>query len=225
MEEVRTYFLIILSAITIICLELVRNSMGIREALTHSTFQVASIMTTTGFATTDFNQWTALSRTILVLLMFIGACAGSTGGGIKVSRLLIAMKTITKEIGSYLHPRSVKKIKLDGKAVEQESLQAIHVYFITFFVIFIFSVFAISLEEKDLITNFTAVAATINNIGPGLEMVGPTANFAHFTLFSKWVLMFDMLAGRLELFPMLMLFVPQVWKDFFTRYDRSSKEE
>lgn len=217
MEEVRTYLLLIIASIAVICMELVHNSMGIFEALTHSTFQVASIITTTGFATTDFNEWTALSRTILVLLMFVGACAGSTGGGIKVSRFLIALKTIAKEIGSYLHPRSVKKIKLDGKSIDQEVMQAIHVYFITFFVIFIFSVFAISLEEKDLITNFTAVAATINNIGPGLEMVGPTANFGHFNIFSKWVLMFDMLAGRLELFPMLMLFVPQIWKEFFTR--------
>ena len=225
LEEVRAYLLIIIASITVICLELLRSSMSLWEALRHSTFQVASIITTTGFATTDFNEWTALSRTILILLMFIGACAGSTGGGIKVSRFLIAIKTITKEIGSYLHPRSVKRIKLDGKPIEQEVMQAIHVYFITFFVIFIFSVFAISLEEKDLITNFTAVAATINNIGPGLEMVGPTSNFGHFNVFSKWVLMFDMLAGRLELFPMLMLFVPQIWKDFFTRYSINNKEE
>lgn len=225
MEEVRAYLLIIITSVAVIFIELVHNSMEIFEALTHSTFQVASIITTTGFATTDFNEWTALSRTILVLLMFVGACAGSTGGGIKVSRFLIAIKTITKEIGSYLHPRSVKKIKLDGKPIEQDVMQAIHVYFITYFVIFIFSVLAISLEEKDLITNFTAVAATINNIGPGLEMVGPTANFGHFNIFSKWILMFDMLAGRLELFPMLMLFVPQVWQDFFTRYDNRSKEE
>ena len=195
------------------------------EALRHSAFQVASIITTTGFATTDFNQWTALSRTILVLLMFIGACAGSTGGGIKVSRFLIVMKTVFREINSYLHPRSIKKVKMDGKPIEHEVLRATNVYFITFFVIFVFSVLAVSLEEKDLITNFTAVAATINNIGPGLEMVGPTANFSHFNIFTKWVLMFDMLAGRLELFPMLMLFVPQIWKDFFTRFDNRVEEE
>lgn len=222
MEEVRAYLLIIAVAIGIICIELVKNSMGFFEALTHSTFQVASIITTTGFATADFNQWSALSRTILVLLMFIGACAGSTGGGIKVSRFLIAMKTISKEITSYLHPRSVKKVKLDGKPVEHEVLRAINVYFITFFVIFVFSVLAVSLEEKDLVTNFTAVAATFNNIGPGLEMVGPTANYGHFNNFTKWVLIFDMLAGRLELFPLLMLFVPQIWKDFFTRNNKQT---
>lgn len=225
MEEIRAYLLIIVAAIAVITMELIHGSMAIGEALRHSAFQVASIITTTGFATTDFNQWTALSRTILVLLMFIGACAGSTGGGIKVSRFLIVMKTVFREINSYLHPRSIKKVKMDGKPIEHEVLRATNVYFITFFVIFVFSVLAVSLEEKDLITNFTAVAATINNIGPGLEMVGPTANFSHFNIFTKWVLMFDMLAGRLELFPMLMLFVPQIWKDFFTRFDNRVEEE
>ncbi len=217
MEEIRAYLLIILASVTVIFFELINHSMSVFEALRHSAFQVASIITTTGFATADFNQWTALSRTILVLLMFIGACAGSTGGGIKVSRFILVLKTIVKEIGSYLHPRNVKKIKLDDKPVEHEVMRATNVYFITFFVLFVFSVFAVSLEEKDLVTNFTAVAATINNIGPGLEMVGPTANFSHFNIFTKWVLIFDMLAGRLELFPMLMLFVPQIWKDFFAR--------
>lgn len=222
MEEIRAYLIIIVAAISIITIELVNNSMAVWDALRHSTFQVASVMTTTGFATADFNQWTALSRTILVLLMFIGACAGSTGGGIKVSRFILVIKTVFKEIGSYLHPRSVKKINLDGKPVEHEIMRATNVYFITFFVLFVFSVLVVSLEEKDLVTNFTAVAATINNIGPGLEMVGPTANFAHFNPFTKWVLMFDMLAGRLELFPMLMLFVPQIWKDFFARTGKSA---
>lgn len=198
--------------------------MSILDALRHSTFQVASIITTTGFATADFNQWTALSRTILVLLMFIGACAGSTGGGIKVSRFLLVIKTVFKEISSYLHPRNVKKINLDGKPIEHEVMRATNVYFITFFVIFVASLLVVSLEEKDLVTNFTAVAATINNIGPGLELVGPTANFSHFNIFTKWVLMFDMLAGRLELFPMLMLFVPRIWKDFFSHSDKQEKE-
>ncbi len=220
MEEIRAYLLIIIASIGVIFIELLNNSMSIFDALTHSTFQVASIITTTGFATADFNQWTALSRTILILLMFIGACAGSTGGGIKVSRFILVLKTVIREIGSYLHPRNVKKIKLDDKPVEHEVMRATNVYFITFFVLFAFSVLAVSLEEKDLVTNFTAVAATINNIGPGLEMVGPTANFSHFNLFTKWVLIFDMLAGRLELFPMLMLFVPRIWMDFFSRTNK-----
>lgn len=224
MEEVRAYLLIIIAAVTVITLELIHGSMALWEALRHAAFQVASIITTTGFATADFNEWSALSRSILVLLMFIGACAGSTGGGIKVSRFLIVIKTVFREIKSYLHPKSIKKIKMDGKPVEHEIMRSTNVYFITFLVIYIFSVLAVSLEEKDLITNFTAVAATINNIGPGLELVGPTANYSHFGIFTKWVLMFDMLAGRLELFPMLMLFVPQVWKDFFTHYDNRVEE-
>ena len=224
MEEVRAYIGIILAAIAIIFVELVRNSMGIFEALTHAAFQVGSIITTTGYATTDFNNWTEASRTVLVLLMFIGACAGSTGGGIKVSRFITVFKTIFKEINSYIHPRSVKKIKMDGKPIEHEIMRATNVYFITFLSLFIISIFIISLEEKDLITNFTAVAATINNIGPGLEMVGPTQNFAHFSVLSKYVLMFDMLAGRLELFPMLLLFVPTIWKEFFT-HNSSQKQK
>jgi len=216
MEEVRAYLGIIIAAVGIIFIELIRTSMNAADALRHAAFQVGSIITTTGFATTDFNEWTEASRTILVLLMFIGACAGSTGGGIKVSRFITVIKTVFKEINSYIHPKSIKKIKMDGKPIEHEVMRATNVYFITFFVLFVFSLFVISLEEKDLITNFTAVAATINNIGPGLEMVGPTQNFAHFAPLSKYVLMFDMLAGRLELFPMLLLFVPTIWKEFFT---------
>ncbi len=216
MEEVRAYFGIIIAAVGIIFIELIRTSMSVADALRHAAFQVGSIITTTGFATTDFNEWTEASRTILVLLMFIGACAGSTGGGIKVSRFITVIKTVFKEINSYIHPKSIKKIKMDGKPIEHEVMRATNVYFITFFVLFVFSLFVISLEEKDLITNFTAVAATINNIGPGLDMVGPTQNFAHFAPLSKYVLMFDMLAGRLELFPMLLLFVPTIWKEFFT---------
>ena len=226
MEEVRAYLGIIFTATGIIFIELIRSSTGIFEALTHALFQVGSIITTTGYATADFNEWTEVSRTILVLLMFIGACAGSTGGGIKVSRFITVFKTVFKEINSYIHPRSIKKIKMDGKPIDHETMRATNVYFITFLSLFILSLFVISFEEKDLITNFTAVAATINNIGPGLEMVGPTQNFAHFSPLSKYVLMFDMLAGRLELFPMLLLFVPTIWKEFFTHNpDKEKKKE
>lgn len=226
MEEVRAYLGIIFTATGIIFIELICSSMGIFEALTHALFQVGSIITTTGYATADFNEWTEVSRTILVLLMFIGACAGSTGGGIKVSRFITVFKTVFKEINSYIHPRSIKKIKMDGKPIDHETMRATNVYFITFLSLFILSLFVISFEEKDLITNFTAVAATINNIGPGLEMVGPTQNFAHFSPLSKYVLMFDMLAGRLELFPMLLLFVPTIWKEFFTHNpDKEKKKE
>ncbi|MGN0132152.1 MAG: TrkH family potassium uptake protein [Lachnospiraceae bacterium] len=216
MEEVRYYFLIIVAATGIIFIEILDRCSSAFDALTQAAFQVGSIITTTGFSTTDFNLWPQTSKTILVLLMFIGACAGSTGGGIKVSRFVVLFKTIIKELNSYIHPKSIKKIKIDGKPVEHEVVRSINVYFITFMIIFSVSVLAISFEGKDLITNFTAVAATINNIGPGLEMVGPTQNFGMFSGFSKYVLMFDMLAGRLELFPLLILFHPAIWKDLFT---------
>lgn len=217
MSEVRCYFIIIFAAIGIIFFNILGTAGGVLDALRHASFQVASIITTTGFSTIDFNLWSQTARTVLVLLMFIGACAGSTGGGIKVSRLIILMKTMAKELNSYIHPKSIRKIKMDGKPVEHEVVRAINVYFITFVLIFSASVFLVSFEDKDLVTSFTAVAATINNIGPGLELVGPTQNFGGFTVFTKYVLMFDMLAGRLELFPLLILFHPAIWKDLFTR--------
>ena len=152
------------------------------------------------------------------MLMFCGACAGSTGGGIKVSRLLIAGKTVVKELRSYIHPKIITKVKMDGKPIEHEVVRATNVYVMTFVVIFTASVFALSFEGHDLVTNFTAVAATINNIGPGLELAGPTQNFGLFSMLTKYVLMFDMLAGRLELFPLLILFHPAVWKDLHTTH-------
>ena len=217
MEEVRVYFLVILSAIGIIFLNILDTCASAFDALTHAAFQVGSSITTTGYSSVDFNLWPQASKTVLVLLMFIGACAGSTGGGIKVSRFILLIKTIIKELNSYIHPKSVKKIKMEGKPVEHEVVRSTNVYFITFMVLFSASVLAISFEGKDLITNFTAVAATINNIGPGLEMAGPTQNFGHFSIFSKYVLIFDMLAGRLELFPLLILFHPAAWKDLLAK--------
>ena len=219
MEEVRWYFIIVAAA-TGVCFLGIMDEYGTFEALTHATFQVATIITTTGFATVDFNFWHSASKTVLVLLMFCGACAGSTGGGIKVSRIIVFVKSAVKEVGSYIHPRSVKRVKVEGKPVEHEAIRSINVYLTTYVVIFALSVFAISLEGKDLITTFTSVAATINNIGPGLELVGPSASFAHMTDLSKWVLIFDMLAGRLELFPMLILFHPTIWKQAFQRKAR-----
>lgn len=214
MEEVKYYFLIILAAIAIIAFEILDTSAGVLDALTHASFQVASIITTTGFSTVDFNMWSQACKTILVMLMFVGACAGSTGGGIKVSRFVILIKTVTKELNSYIHPKSIKKINFEKKMVEHEVVRATNVYFITYMLLFAASVLLIAFEGRDLVTNFTAVAATINNIGPGLEMVGPSHNFGMFTPFSKYVLMFDMLAGRLELFPLLLLFHPALWRDF-----------
>ena len=192
-------------------------SEGVFDALRHALFQVASIITTTGFATVDFNLWSETARTVLVLLMFIGACAGSTGGGIKVSRFIVMIKAVAKELNAYIHPKSIKKIKMDGKPVENDVIRSINVYICTFFIIFAVSVFAVSLEGKDMVTTFTAVATAINNVGPGLELVGPTQNFGGLTPFSKVVLMFDMLAGRLELFPLLIMFNPLMWKEVLGR--------
>ena len=216
MEEVRWYFIIILASTAIIFPTLL-GTYAPFEALTHAAFQVGTIITTTGFATADFDLWSSLAKTVLVLLMFIGACAGSTGGGIKVSRIIVLIKSAIKEVDSYIHPRSIKRVKVEGRPVEHEAIRSINVYLTTYVLIFVLSVFLISLEGKDLVTTFTSVAATFNNIGPGLELVGPTGSYVHMTDLSKWVLIFDMLAGRLELFPMLILFHPTIWKQLFQR--------
>lgn len=211
-SEWKIYLGIIFVAAGIIVADTWGMFASLGDALNKAFFQVGTIITTTGFATHDFNSWPELSRTILVLLMFIGACAGSTGGGIKISRLTIWVKTILKELDVIVHVRNVKKVKLDGKAVEHEVIRSVNVYFAAYLLVFVASVFLITFDEMDLVTNFTAVAATLNNIGPGLEMVGPTGNFSVFSGFSKLVLIFDMLAGRLELFPLLILLAPSTWK-------------
>ena len=178
MEEVRWYFVIIFLSVFVIFTDLMQFYPSLGDAIRDAFFQVAAIITTTGFATADFNLWSATSKSTLVLLMFVGACAGSTGGGLKVSRLMILIKTIFKELTSYTHPKSIVKIKMDDKPIEHEVVRSANVYFITYMIIFVVSVFCLTFENKDLVTVFTAVAATFNNIGPGLEMVGPTANFA-----------------------------------------------
>ena len=211
-EEARCYILIILAATAIIAWRLIPEGMSIEETVRHSFFQVSSIITTTGFATANFDLWPQAAKVILVLLMFIGACAGSTGGGIKVSRVMILAKTVKKEIMIYIHPNSVKKIKMEGKMVSHETLRATNVFFITYILIFVASVFLLSFEDHSLETSFTAVVATFNNIGPGLAEVGPAGNFSGFTDFSKYVMIFDMLAGRLELYPILMIFHMGMWK-------------
>lgn len=217
MSEVKCYFVIVAISTGIIFSQIYGKTLGVWDALRHSAFQVATIITTTGFSTADFDLWSQTAKTVLVILMFVGACAGSTGGGIKVSRFIITIKTVFKELHSYIHPKSIKKINMDGKPIEHEVIRSTNVYFITFLLIFVTSVFLVSFEGYDLTTNFTAVAATINNIGPGLNLVGPTHNFSHFSVFSKYVLMLDMLCGRLELFPMLILFHPTLWRDLLTK--------
>ena len=210
--EVWAYLGIIAASILVITIQVLPGFETVYQAFHHTAFQVSSIITTTGYSTADFNEWNALSKTILVLIMFVGACAGSTGGGIKVSRIIILLKGVRKEVMRVCHPRSIKKVKMDGHSLEHEAVHSVYAFVIIYICIFVVSLLVITLDEKDLVTNFTAVAATINNIGPGLNIVGPAGNFSSFSDLSKFVLMFDMLAGRLELLPLLVLFVPSTWK-------------
>lgn len=210
--EVRAYLAIIAVSIALITINISGMFPSVWTALRHAAFQVGSIITTTGFATADFDLWPSFSKTLLVMLMFIGACAGSTGGGMKVSRIVILFKSILKELDVIAHPRNVRKLKMDGRLIEHAVVRSVNVFLASYVMLFALSVLLISLDNFDFTTNFTAVAATINNIGPGLALVGPTQNFGMYSDFSKLVLTFDMLAGRLELFPLLILFAKNTWR-------------
>ena len=210
--ELRSFIAVVGTVMLVVTLNTRGLFDSLGEAIRHVAFTVASLISTTGFATENFDAWPELSRTLLVLIMFIGACAGSTGGGLKISRLMILLRGAFNEIGSLIHPRRVKRVTVDNRPVEPEIVRATNVYMMWYVLLFAVSVILISFDDHDLITNFTAVTATINNIGPGLNLVGPTGNFAFFSIPSKLVLIFDMLAGRLELFPMLVLFAPATWK-------------
>ena len=212
MEEVRWYLGIVLASVAVITLNTLPLYSGISETLRHAFFQVGSIVTTTGFSSTDFNLWPELSKTILVLLMIMGACAGSTAGGFKISRLLILLKSIKIELSGMIHPHEVKKIRMDEHVVKPEVLRSAHVYLIIYWSFFLLSVLLISIDNFDFTTNFTAVAATFNNIGPGLNGVGPVSNFSCYSVFSKFVLMAGMLVGRLELYPIIIFMMPSTWK-------------
>ena len=212
MTEVWAYLAIIAASILAITFNISGGFSSLFQAFHHAAFQVGSIITTTGFSTVDFNQWPGFSRTILVTLMFVGACAGSTGGGFKVSRLIIMVKSVRNEIMSVTHPRSVQKVHMDGRRIPDNVVKTVLCYLAGYVVILIVSVLLISLDNFDMTTNFTAVMATFNNVGPGLNRVGPTGNFGGFSVLSKLVLMFDMLVGRLELYPMLVIFAPGLWR-------------
>lgn len=213
-EEVHWYFIIIVISAAVITFNIYPMYKNAGRAIHTSLFQVASIITTTGFSSVDFDKWPQLSRTILVMLMFVGACAGSTGGGIKISRIVILFKTMCKEIHSFMHPQRIGKITLNKKPVAHETVRSINVFMVAYVAIFTVSILIISLDNFDFTTNFTAVATTLNDVGPGLSLVGPTENFAKFSVLSKFVLMFDMIAGRLEIFPLLLLLSPKTWKRF-----------
>lgn len=213
-EEVRYYLGIIAAAIIAIAINTRGMFTSFGRAFQQAAFQVGSIITTTGYATTDFNVWPVFSKTILVMLMFVGACAGSTGGGIKVSRLMILCKSARKELQLYLHPNAVKKIKMDDKPIPHEVVRATNMFLFVYILIFSISLLIVSLDNFDLVSNFTAITATLNNIGPGLGAVGPTGNFGCYSYVSKIVMIFDMLAGRLEVFPLLLLFKRDTWRKF-----------
>jgi len=211
-DEFKAYFGFIFTSILIITLNCLPLFSNIWESLRHSAFQVGSIITTTGYTTADFDLWPELSKSILVLLMFVGACAGSTGGGIKVSRILILLKSIIKQVRISTHPRSVVKLKLNGRPIAHETVRAVNVYMAAYIIVFVVCMLIISLDNFDFTTNFTAIAATLNNIGPGLAGVGPTQNFSIYSPLSTLVMSFAMLVGRLEIFPMLILISPRAWK-------------
>ena len=211
-EEVRAYFVIIGVAVVIITANIYSMYNGLGEALRHAAFQVGSIITTTGFSSCDFDLWPTLSKEILVMLMFVGACAGSTGGGIKVARLVILTKSALCDMKRMLHPNAVTTVRFEGRPLAEKNVRGVHMFLAVYLLVFCVSCLLVSLEQVDLVTVFTAVASCINNIGPGLEIVGPMGNFSSFSDFTKLLLSFDMLVGRLEVFPMLLLFAPSIWR-------------
>ncbi len=212
-EELRLYLGIMLGSMALITWNILPLYGGsVHAALHDAAFSVSSVMTTTGFATADFNLWPQLSRTILVILMVVGACAGSTGGGIKCSRVLLLLRSLRTRMRQMLHPRSVSLVRLEGRTVGEETVQGVYTYMTAYCAIAILSILLLSLDNLSLETNFTAVMACLNNIGPGLDLVGPTGNYAHFSDLSKLVLMLNMLLGRLEIFPLLIMLSPHTWR-------------
>lgn len=211
-EELRMYLGLLFGSALLIAWNIKDGFVNFFQAFHTALFQSASIMTTTGFSTVDFNLWPEFSKMILLLLMIVGACAGSTGGGFKVSRLLLSIKSMRKELTAVVHPRSVKKIHMDGKPVSESVIKSTQIYVLTYAAVYLLSVLLLSLDKYDFTVNFSAVAANLNNIGPGFGVVGPMGNFSGYSVFSKLILMFDMLTGRLELFPMLLLFSVKTWK-------------
>ncbi len=212
-EELRYYLLIILAAFILITFNILSlNGGDMMLSVRQSAFQVSSIVTSTGFATVDFNLWPTLSKLIIVMLMFVGAMAGSTGGGIKTVRIVIMLKAIKREINKIIHPKRVNSVKIDGKTVDEDIIHGVFLFIGAYIIISLIAIFIISFDNFDVVTTVTSVITTMSNIGPGLEMVGPVGNFAAFSPLSKIVLSFCMLAGRLEIYPMLIMFSPSIWR-------------
>lgn len=215
-EELKWYLIAVFASIIIIAVNIIPFNHGdVTKSIRDSAFQVSSIVTTTGYATVNFNLWPTLSKVILIMLMFMGAMAGSTGGGIKTIRIVIIFKAIRREIDKILHPRRVKSVKIDGNVVEEETISGVFLFIFAYIIISLIAIFIVSFDNFDITTTVTSVIATLSNIGPGLEMVGPAGNFSVFSDLSKLVLSFCMLAGRLEIYPMLILFSPSLWKKNF----------
>ncbi len=211
-EELRFYFFTAVGATALIVIDICGMFDSIGEAIKHATFQVVSVMTTTGFATTDFDLWPSFSKAILILLMFIGSCAGSTGGGVKCIRVLFLLKGIGRSINKLLQPHHIQPLRMNKKPVDEQVLANTNSYFSAYIIILLFSILIVSLDGLDFETNFTAVVTCLNNIGPGLSKVGPSCNFAHLSAHAKLILTADMLIGRLEIFPILILFYHRTWK-------------
>lgn len=210
-EELRTYLGIVILSVATITVNTLHLFARTGESIRAAFFQVMTVMSTAGFSTTDYNLWPEFSKTVLLLLMVVGACAGSTAGGLKVSRVMILLKSIARSVRQMLHPRSVSVVRLDGEAVEDETVRTALGYLAVYLCIFIITVLLISLDGFSFETNFSATLACINNIGPGLGAVGPMGNFGGYSYFSKILLSASMLLGRLEIMPMIILFSPKTW--------------
>ena len=217
-EELRAYLGIVAAAVIAIAVDILHIYGSVGKSLRYAFFQVSSIITTTGFATADFNTWPTFSKGILMVLMFIGACAGSTGGGVKVARVVILVKSSLADMRKMLHPNAIATVRFEGKPLTERSVRGVHVFISVYVLVFAVSFLLLTLEGFDLVTTFTALAACINNIGPGLEVVGPMGNYAQFSPWAKLLLSFNMLVGRLEIFPMLLLCAPSIWKRRIVRH-------
>ncbi len=211
-EELHWYLVIIIAAVALICIDISKSYDSFPRALRDAFFSVSSVITTTGFANTDFGSWPPLSHVVLLLLMFFGACAGSTGGGLKISRVGVLVKSAIAEIRKSKEPRQVVRVRYEGRALNDGETRAIGRYFAVYMTLYVIIVLVVSFESPDLLTAISAVAATYNNIGPGLSMVGPMYNYSAYSPFIKIVLSFGMIAGRLELYPVLVLFLPSTWR-------------
>jgi trk system potassium uptake protein TrkH len=212
-EEFKLYLFYVVAAIFLICINVLPHfNYDISEALRHTSFTVSTLVTTTGYATSDFNLWPMFSKSILLALMFFGACAGSTAGGVKSIRILILFKYMFYEIRHTIHPNSIQTIKVDGKSLDDNTLKSIMIFFFIYVVTIVFSVIIVSFDNFDFMTTFSSVMATISNIGPGFEVVGPLGNFADFSNLSKITMIMCMILGRLEIIPVLILFSPSIWR-------------